>query len=94
MACTTVGVGNSSTAHMVGAGDDGMMGIDIHTAVGAGSEDVRDGEMVGVDCHMAVGTGSVWPADTADSEPKSASAMVTGSAVGAVRRTNRRIPSA
>ena len=59
MACTTVGVGNSSTAHMVGAGDDGMMGIDIHTAVGAGSEDVRDGEMVGVDCHTVVGTGSV-----------------------------------
>ena len=83
MACTTVGVGDSSMAHMtVGAGDDGMMGIDIHTAVGAGSEDACDGVMVGIDCHMAVGTGSVWPADTADSEPKSASAMVTGSAVG------------
>ena len=95
MACTTVGVGDSGMARTTaGAGDDKMMGIDGHTAVGACSEGVCDGEMVGIDCHTAVGAGSVWPADTADLEPRSASAMATGSAVGEVKRANRRIPSA
>jgi hypothetical protein len=53
-----------------------------------------DGEMMGIDCHTAVGVGNVWPVDTADSEPKSGSAVVMGSAVGAVKRAKRMIPSA
>jgi hypothetical protein len=95
MVCTTVGVGGSSMARTtVGAGDDGMVVIDSHTAVGADCGGACDGEMMGIDCHTAVGVGNVWPVDTADSEPKSASAVVMGSAVGAVKRANRMIPSA
>ena len=95
MACTTVGVGDSSMAHTtVGAGDDGTADTDCHTAVGAGGEGACDGEVGGIDCHTAVGAGNVWLVCPAGSDPKSALAMVTGSAVGAVRRTNRRIPSA
>ena len=48
MACTTVG-----------AGDDGLVGIDSHTAVGAGFGIACDGEVVGIDCHTAVGAGNV-----------------------------------
>ena len=95
MACTTVGVGDSSMAHTtVGAGDDGTADTDCHTAVGAGGEGACDGEVVGIDCHTAVGAGNVWLVGPAGSDPKSALAVVTGSAVGAVRRTNRRVPSA
>jgi hypothetical protein len=95
MVCTTVGVGGSSMARTTGgAGDDGMVVIDSHTAVGAGRGGACDGEMMGIDCHKAVGVGNVWPVDTADLEPKSGSAVVMGSAVGAVKRANRMIPSA
>jgi hypothetical protein len=94
MACTTVGVGGSSMARTtVGAGDDGVV-VDSHTGVGAGCGGACDGEMMGIDCHTAVGVGNVWPVDTAGSEPKSGSAVVMGSAVGAVKRANRMIPSA
>ena len=95
MAFTTVGVGDSSMARTTaGAGDDKMVGIDSHTSVGACSEGACDGEMVGIDCHTAGNAGSVWPADMADSEPKSASVVVTGMALGAVKRADRRTPTA
>ncbi len=74
---TAVGAGDGCTADMaVGAGD----ARPVDPAVGAG-----DGGTAGA----AVGAGDVWLVGAVDSEPKSASAMVTGSAVRTVKRANR-----